>query len=268
MNDSLLALPQLGALLTKYAAVITICSIRLHVLSILFPPFAESGISRMTLNGMFTLLGLYVAYGQLATLIDTLGDMAIVGLFVRETMIGFLLGFAASSVFWVAEGAGVYIDNLTGYNNVQVTNPLSQDQATPTSTLLKQIATTTFWTLGGMTFLLSAVFESYRWWPVTSLEPIPRNILQSFMLSQTDTLMQSTAKLALPIVFVLLLVDIALGFVSKSAEKFELNALGQPLKGTLAVLMLALLTGLFVDQTRHQITLVDLGSQFRHALNR
>jgi type III secretion protein T len=192
--------------------------------------------------------------------------MALIGIVLRETMFGFLLGIAASSVFWVAESAGIYIDNLTGYNNVQLTNPQSQDQATPTSTLLKQIATAVFWSLGGMMSLLSTVYESYSWWPITSSEPISRNILESFILNQTDTLMQVTAKLALPIVFVLLLVDLALGFASKSAEKLELSALGQPLKGALGVLMLALLAGLFVDQTSQQITLVDLGRQLRHAL--
>jgi type III secretion protein T len=89
------------------------------------------------------------------------------------------------------------------------------------------------------------------------------NILESFVLTQTDTLMQTIAKLAAPMMFILLLVDFAFGFAAKSASKLDLMTLSQPVKGAVTVLMLALFVGIFVDQVRDQVTLRGLEAQFR-----
>jgi type III secretion protein T len=181
----------------------------------------------------------------------------------REVVIGLVLGFAASTVFWVAEAAGIYVDDLTGYNNAQMTNPLNQDHSTPTGTLLAQVAGVAFWALGGMTFLLGVLYESYQWWPLTSSTPVAANVLESFVLYQTDTLMETTAKLAAPMLFILVLVDFAFGFISKSAEKLDLISLAQPVKGALTVLMLALFIGIFINQVRDELVLTGLGAQLR-----
>lgn len=114
-----------------------------------------------------------------------------------------------------------------------------------------------------MTFLLGALYESYHWWPLTASTPVPANVLESFALQQTDSLMQTTAKLAAPMMLMLLLVDFAFGFAAKSAQKLDLMTLSQPVKGALTVLMLALFVGIFVDQVRDQLVLSNLGDQLR-----
>ncbi|CAB3772878.1 type III secretion system export apparatus subunit SctT [Paraburkholderia humisilvae] len=267
MSEGFLDLPYLGDIVVRYISITILCSLRFMVISIMFPPIAESGLTGIARNGVVTLLSIYVAYGQPMHLLQALDVTQLAAVAVREALLGLLLGFAASSVFWVAEGAGTYLDNLTGYNNVQLTNPL-QEQSTPTGTLFKQIAIAFFWSLGGMTFLLQALYESYKWWPVSSSGPIPTNIMQSFLLTQSDSIMQATAKLALPMVFVLILIDVAFGFIAKSGDKLEFGALSQPIKGATMVLMLALLAGLFVDQTRPQLTLIGLATEFRHLMHR
>ncbi|KVE37985.1 type III secretion system export apparatus subunit SctT [Burkholderia sp. TSV86] len=262
MNDTLTIFPY-GPLLVQYATVIGLCSLRFAVPALMFPPIAN-GLSGSVRTGVVLLFGSFVAYGQPLSLGQKIQGMAALLMTGREILIGLLIGFAASSVFWAVENAGIYIDNLTGYNNAQVSNPLRQEQSTPTSTLLSQIATVAFWSLGGMTFLLGAIYESYRWWPIAAIKPIPLNILESFVLTQSDSLMQLTTKLALPIVFILLLVDFAFGFIAKSAEKLDLGTFSQPIKGALTVLILALFAGLVIDQTRSQLTLHALGTQLKY----
>ena len=66
--------------------------------------------------------------------LPTMNDFAL-----KEVALGLLIGFAASTVFWTAESVGALIDAQTGFNNVQMTNPLSGEQSTPISHLLSQL---------------------------------------------------------------------------------------------------------------------------------
>jgi type III secretion protein T len=261
VNDIASALPQLGGLLVGYITLIGVCSVRLFVVMFIFPPTADGVLQGVVRNAIVILFSSYVAYGQPAAFIDTLHGVILLEVGLREAMIGLVLGFSASIVFWVAEGAGTYVDDLTGYNNVQITNPSRSEQATPTATLLGQVAIMSFWALGGMMFLLGTLYESYHWWPVVSAGPDVSNIIESFVMRQTDSLMQSVAKLAAPMMFILLLIDFAFGFAAKSASKLDLMTLSQPVKGAMTVLMLALFVGIFVDQVKDQITLRGFAAQ-------
>lgn len=238
-------------------------SVRLFVIFSIFPPTADGVLQGVVRNGVVLLLGTFIAYGQPVYLIQSMSGSMMTVMALKEAMIGLVLGFAASTVFWVAESAGIYIDDLTGYNNAQMTNPLRGEQATPTSILLSQVASVAFWTLGGMTFLLAVVYESYNWWPLVATKPVAANILESFVMQQTDSLMQTVAKLAAPIMFVLVLIDVAFGFASKSAQKLDLINLSQPVKGAVAVFILALFVGIFVDQVKDQLVLKGLAEQLR-----
>ncbi|WP_206956908.1 type III secretion system export apparatus subunit SctT [Trinickia acidisoli] len=251
------ALPQISHWIEGYLVATGLCSLRLYVTFFVFPPTSDTVMQGVVRNALVILFSSFVTYGQPVSFIESLRGALLIEVGLREALIGLVIGFAASVVFWVAEAAGTYMDDLTGYNNVQITNPLRPETSTFISTLLGQIAITAFWALGGMTLLLEAVYESYQWWPLSAHAPNMSNIIEAFTMRQTDSLMQSVAKLAAPMVLLLVLVDIAFGFASRAAPKLELMALGQPVKGALAALMLALFVGLFVDQVTDQVTLRD-----------
>jgi type III secretion protein T len=202
-------------------------------------------------------------------MVDHIGTLQLTLLLLKEALLGVLLGFAASIVFWVAEGVGELIDNLSGFNSVQQNNPTSGQQSTPVGNLLSNLANACFWMLGGMTVLAGVVFESYRWWPLDRISPEWSGVLQSFLQVHLTQLMRSQIVLAAPLLLVLLLIDIGIGLLSKAADKLEPNSLGQPIKGAVALLMLALLVALFFQQARPMLTLTnlqgELGAWLRHA---
>lgn len=255
-------IPQLGSSLLQFLILIGVCGLRLLVLLTIFPPTGGQVIATRIRNAMVVLWSVYIAYGQQALLTRLHGEFLLV-VVVKEAVIGLVIAFVASPVFWVAEAVGTYIDDLTGYNNVQISNPSLGQQTTLTSTLLMQCANVAFWTLGGMTFLLGAVFQTYVWWPLGSITPVPRAFIESFAMQQTDSLMVSIAKLAGPAVLLLLLVDIGVGLLSRIASKLDLVSLAQPIKGALAVLLLALMTGLFIGQVKDEVALLHIGDTLR-----
>jgi type III secretion protein T len=249
----------------RYLIMVALCSERLMVLMIVFPPTADGVMQGRLRTAAALLWGGFAAYGQMG-LADQLSGLMLIGVSLKEALLGVAMGFAASTVFWAAESVGTYIDDLTGYNNVQMSNPTQGQQTTLTSTLLSQFAIAAFWLLGGMPFVLGAVYESFRWWPLGNLAPIPGAVLEAFVLHKTDSLMETVAKLASPMMM-LLLVDVGFAFTGKTSQKLNLNTLGQPVKGALTLLMLALMAGLFIEQVREQLVLSDFAAEARSLAN-
>ena len=262
MSANELGLTNVASYFGEYVALLLVSSVRLGVLMIVFPPTAKEVLQGPVRTGITVIWSTLVAYGQ-QPMVEQVHGMFMVAVLVKEAVIGLALGYAASVVFWAAQSAGTYIDDLAGYNNVQLSNPSSGEQVSLTSTLLSQFAIAAFWLLGGMTFLLGAVYESYRWWPLMSVTPVPAAIFESFAISRADTLMAMTAKLAGPVMLVLVLIDIGFGLAAKASQKLETSSLDRPVKGAVTVLMLALLAAVFVDQVRGQLALADFGAEVK-----
>ncbi|AZQ54268.1 type III secretion system export apparatus subunit SctT [Burkholderia cenocepacia] len=248
--------------LVRFLIVLGLCSERLMVLMMIFPPTSDNVVQGRVRTALALLWGSFVAYGQRG-LLEQGEAMMLVGIGLKEALIGVGLGFAASTVFWAAESVGTYVDDLTGFNQLQMQNPSQGQQTSLTSTLLSQFAIAAFWCLGGMTFLLGAIYESYTWWPLANLTPAGGSILESFVLLKTDSLMETVAKLATPMMLMLLLIDIGFGFTGKVSQKLDLPSLAQPVKGALTILMLALMAAIFIDQVRDQLSLVGIAAEAR-----
>ncbi|MBR8058290.1 type III secretion system export apparatus subunit SctT [Burkholderia dolosa] len=248
--------------LVRFLIVLGLCSERLMVLMMIFPPTSDNVVQGRVRTALALLWGSFIAYGQRGLLEQ--GDATmLVGIGLKEALIGVGLGFAASAVFWAAESVGTYVDDLTGFNQLQMQNPSQGQQTSLTSTLLSQFAIAAFWCLGGMTFLLGAIYESYTWWPLANLTPAGGSVLESFVLTKTDSLMETVAKLATPMMLMLLLIDIGFGFTGKVSQKLDLPSLAQPVKGALTILMLALMAAIFIDQVRDQLSLVGIAAEAR-----
>lgn len=247
--------------LVGYLIMLGLCSERLMVLMIIFPPTSDNVIQGRLRTAMALLWGAFAAYGQMQNGLMLKSALYLVGIGMKEALIGVGLGFAASTVFWAAESVGTYVDDLTGFNNIQMTNPSQGQQTSLTSALLSQFAIAAFWLLGGMMSLLGAIYQSYQWWPLDNLLPAGGAVIEAFVMHKTDSLMETVAKLATPMMLLLLLIDIGFGFTGKVSSKLNLSSLGQPVKGALTVLMLALLTGVFIDQVRGQLALTGIAAE-------
>lgn len=245
--------------------LLALCGVRVFVMFTVLPATAQDSLPGMARNGVIYVLSSFIAYGQPADALEKIQAAGLVGVVFKEAFIGMLIGFAASTVFWIAESVGLLIDDLAGYNNVQMTNPLSGQQSTPVSTVLLQLAIVSFYALGGMLMLLGALFESFRWWPLSQLQPDMGAVSESFVIQQTDGMMAAVVKLSAPVMLVLVLVDLAIGFVARAADKLEPSNLSQPIRGVLALLLLALLTSVFIAQFSESLGFLHFQQQLHDA---
>ncbi len=248
--------------------VTALCSIRLLAAMAVLPATGDAVVNGLVRGGLSILLGGYIAFGVPTVDLMAIGAAAFFGLALKELLIGVMIGFAAATVFWIAESVGALIDTQTGYNSVQLSHPLSGEQSTPVSTLLQQLTIVLFYLLGGLLAFLKLMMESYKVWPVLSALPSIGGTIEVFAVQQADGLMSTTVKFAAPVLLVLVLVDVGLGLVTRAAEKLEPSNLAQPIKGALTMLLLALFIGVFIAQVRSHLVPLHLIEQLQRILPR
>jgi type III secretion protein T len=237
---------------------IGLCSLRFYTAFSLLPATGDQFIQGLIRASFVVMLGFFVAFGMPTGLTAEFKGVMWLALGIKEALIGLLMGFAAATVFWIAESVGAMLDTQTGYNNVQLSNPMSGQQSTPISGMLLQMMVAVFYVLGGMVVFLGVLFESFKIWPVTKMMPITRNLSEVFVLQQTDFMMTAVVKFSAPVLLILVLIDLGFGLITRAADKLEPSGLSQPVKGAVGVLLLSLLVGLFTEQVRSYLLPTDL----------
>jgi type III secretion protein T len=243
-----------------------LASLRLLAAFTLLPPLGEQFIQGYVRMGLVVIIAAYVAFGLPVGAASHLSALGWGGYAAKETMIGLVMGFAASTVFWIAESVGALIDTQSEFNSVQMSNPMSGEQSTPVSNLLVQLVVVVFYQLGGMLVFIGAVFESFRVWPLFSAMPDMAKAQDLFVISQMDSLMTGVVKFAAPMLLILVLVDLGFGLVTRSADKLEPSKLSQPVKGAVTMLMLALLMGVLISQVKSQLVPTGLLARIQASL--
>lgn len=244
--------------------MVLICSVRLFVLvNVLAATADQNVLSGVVRNGMVMCMACWIAWGQPDGFMAGRSSLWLAAVVVKEGMIGLALGYAMSTVFWTAEGVGSYLDNLAGFNNVQQTNPSSSTQSTPIGQLLSQLAIASFFMLGGLVSVMSLVLESFQWWPLGQVSPDVGNMMERFASAQVTQLMMSIAKVAGPLLIMLVLIDLGFGLLARAAEKLEANSLAQPVKGATALLMVAFLVSLYFNQLIPELRLEGVAAELR-----
>lgn len=241
--------------------LVLLTGIRIMVAFVVLPATGDTALPGTVRNGVVYVLTFFVAAGQSPQAFETAGSAMLIVLACKEAFLGLAFGFAAAPVFWIAQSVGTLIDDMTGFNNIQMTDPLRGDQSTPVSNLLLQLVTTLFYVGGGMSFLLGALFQSYKWWPPQVMLPTLASTAEAFLIGRTDTVWTALAKLGTPVMLVLVLVDVGLGIMARSADKLEPNSLSQPLRGMIGMIMLIALVAVFASQVVGDVLLGDLGTQ-------
>lgn len=167
---------------------------------------------------------------------------------LKEALIGFLIGFFGAIPFWVAENVGNVIDNQRGATMGEVYSPLSGTQVSTLGIFFTQIVSTIFFVGGAIFVFLGAIYQSYRLWPVFSdswISFAPGG--DGLMLGTLDAMLQTTVIIAAPVLILMFLATIGLGFVNRTAPQLNVFFLSMPVKSALGIAMLVLYLPFIMD---------------------
>lgn len=166
---------------------------------------------------------------------------------LKEALIGFLIGFFGAIPFWVAENVGNLIDNQRGATMGEVYSPLSGTQVSTLGIFFTQIVSTIFFVGGAIFVFLGAIYQSYRLWPVfgSGIAFAPGG--DGLMLGTLDAMLQTTVIIAAPVLILMFLATIGLGFVNRTAPQLNVFFLSMPVKSALGIAMLVLYLPFIMD---------------------
>jgi len=161
-----------------------------------------------------------------------------------ETLVGMIIGFAASLLFAAVQLAGMLMDQELGLSLANVIDPLSNEQVSVIGQLKLLLATGIFLGLEGHHMLLGAVADSFAVVPVTGFHWSPALALRlgDELVGQTFDI---AVRLAAPVVVTMLLTTIALGFLARAVPEMNIFIVGFSVRIVVGLVVILLAVGGF-----------------------
>lgn len=192
-------------------------------LAIGIPAIQLAGL-RLPADGVISAAGLFLAMGEIA--------------------IGLALGFTVQVGFAAALVAGETVSNAMGLGFASMVNPMSGQPSSAIGQLFAMMATFLFLASDGHLLFARILVESYRAFPPGGAVP-----LQLFAeLSKLGGLIFAAGlAIALPVAAALVLVQLILGVLSRSAPSLNLFSVGMPAAMFTGIVLLAMTAPLLAD---------------------
>ena len=155
------------------------------------------------------------------------GDL--IGAVGINVVIGVALGWVSGLILNLFGSAGAIVDLISGLSIAMVFDPVMGDMGGVFQRMFHLVAITLFVVTGGLSLLVGGLMASVTLLPLdASIAPDPG--LTGLVIATTAQMFRSAVELALPIMGVLLLLELALGLASRFAPQANVFLLGLPAK--------------------------------------
>ncbi|MBN3754983.1 flagellar biosynthetic protein FliR [Paraburkholderia sp. Tr-20389] len=138
-----------------------------------------------------------------------------------EVLIGLTLGLLLSVVFHAASAAGAIVDQQGGYSIGASYDPNFRDEAALFEHLFGWFATLTFFTGKGLEAVYGFFADAWLLWPPGAPRPDFMRVMRDLSEQRLALSIAEGVKIAMPLVGLMLLVDIALGLMSRYAKRLN-----------------------------------------------
>lgn len=170
----------------------------------------------------------------------------LVGAGVANAVIGGVLGFLTGLIMHLFSIAGGVVDFVSGLSLASVFDPVQGEQGSVFGRLFHLTGVALFLVAGGLGLLVGALAASVRVLPLDA-GLAPTAVLSATAVDLTTQVFRSGVELALPIVGVLLMLELALGLATRFAPQANIFLLGLPLKILVAITVVGSSFVLFPD---------------------
>ena len=163
---------------------------------------------------------------------------------LSELFIGWLIGFVAYVCFSAIHMAGKVMDMQVGFAVVNVMDPTSGQQIPLIGSFLYNLGIIVFLVTNGHHMIITALAESFRMVPILTMQP---NLsLSMIMVNFVNGIFLTGMKVAMPVTFAILLVNVALGILARTMPQMNIFVVGIPLQLMVGVGVLSMLLPFYV----------------------
>jgi len=241
--------------LPSLAAVFLLMFARLGSMVMLMPGFGEQGIPmriRLVIAVMLTLVMLPLH--QNAYALDLAQGFApMLGLLIKEVIIGIVLGLAGRLTISALQMAGVVIAQELGLGFASTVDPSQQEQGVIISSFLTMAGVAMIFATDMHHLVIGALEQSYRIF--TPGAPLPFDDFTQLILITTAGAFKVGAQMAAPFLVFGLLFNVGLGVLARLMPQIQIFFIGLP-----ASIMLGLLLLLLVLAALMAVFLNNVGS--------
>lgn len=166
--------------------------------------------------------------------------LTILGLIIKEMILGFFMGYFFSIPFWAASSSGFWIDLQRGVMSAQLFSPSTGDMTSPLGQFISRIYVVLLFSTGGFLMMFEVILLSYKVWPVDTFIPHFNMESVSVVLQQFDLIMYTMVLLAGPIIIIMFIAEIGGAIIGRDIPELNIFLLLMPIKSGIALLLLTL----------------------------
>lgn len=175
-------------------------------------------------------------------------------LFIKEALVGIVIGLGASMVLYGFDGAGRMIDNQRGMSIARILIPQLNEMGSITGQFMFQLAIVIFLIVGGHRQFFDTLFNSYISIPIFVVPDIQASFwpLMKLFVIMTGQVIILSVQIAAPVILSILLADVILAVANRIAPQINVWEMGFNIKGYVGMLMLFVSMTMVVKQMGRQ----------------
>lgn len=156
----------------------------------------------------------------------------------RELLLGILMGLIVHMCFLGLQLGGQLIAQESGLAFGQVADPTTDVEQTMISSLYIQLGAVVFLIIGGHRALIAAALESFRRIPLLGDNAATTSGVE-LLLDAVGVSGEMAIRVAAPVLLTLFLINVAMGFISRTVPQFNILTIGFSVKGMVGFLLMA-----------------------------
>lgn len=161
-----------------------------------------------------------------------------VAIVIQQLLIGVAIGFVMRIAFAAVDMAGHFCAMSMGLGFATFYDPQSSGQTTSLTQLFVVLAMLFFLSMNGHLILIMAVTESFMTIPVSLGPETGINFVR--IVTWGEQIFSAGLQLALPVIAALLIANLALGILSRTAPQLNLFGIGFPITISIGLIVIAL----------------------------
>jgi flagellar biosynthetic protein FliR len=218
-----------------------------------FAPFLGSVSIPVRIKAVFTVVFTALLYPVCKVPVAVLTPAGWTKVVLGEVVLGLAMGLCLQFMFEGVQLAGQVAGFQLGFSLVNIIDPQTNVDTQVLSVFHQLFALLVFLQLDVHHWILRGIVKSFDYVPVGSVVISPAVVHQLFRAAGGMWL--AGVQIAAPLLFATVLIDVAVGFLSKASPQLPAMLLSIPLKSLVGYVVLGVATGLWPGVFEKQFTL-------------